>query len=104
MKLTDSEKSKKLLKLEERKRKIEERKLKIVEQIHIEEDKIRFKLGKMTGAQRKYYQKMKQAYNLRQEGNTFPMIGKNLDISVSQASKLCQRYAILSEALKEKED
>jgi len=44
--LADNEKSKKLLKLQEQKRKIEE-------QIRIEEDRIRLKLGRMTSSMKK---------------------------------------------------
>ncbi len=103
MELADNEKSKKLLKLLEQKRKIKERSLKIDEQIQIEQDRIRSKLGKMTIAKRKNYQKMKRAYQMRQEGTTFLEIGKSLDISASQASMLCQRYSVLSEALEKRD-
>ncbi|MBU2643947.1 hypothetical protein KKI24_04515 [bacterium] len=102
MELADNEKSKKLLKLLERKLRIEERKLKIEEQIRIEEDKIRLKLGKMTSTKKKQYQKMKQAYLMRQEGSTFLEIGNRLDLSASQVSLLCQRYAVLMELLEKK--
>ncbi len=102
--MTEDEKSKKLLKLEEQKSKIEDRRRKIIERIHIEEDNIKSKLGKMTRVKKKNYQKMKQAYNMRQEGKTFLEIGKNLDISVSQASQLCQRFSILAEALEKREN
>ena len=103
MELADNEKSKKLLKLLEQKRKIIERKRKVEQEIHIEQDRIRAKLGKMTIAKRKNYQTMKQAYHMRQEGSTFLEIGKKLDISASQASKLCQRYSILMQALEERD-
>lgn len=99
MELEDHEKSKKLIKLQEQKRKIEERKRKIEAEIREEEDRIRMKLGKMTETKRKNYQKMKQAYNLRQEGKTFVEIAKLLDISASQASLLCQTYSTISEML-----
>lgn len=99
MELAENEKSKKLQRLLEQKRKIEQRKQKIEEQIKIEEEKIKLKLGKVTGAKKKQYQKMKQAYSMRQDGLTFVEIGKHLDISASHASKLCQTYSMLMELL-----
>ena len=104
MKLADSEKSKKLLKLLEQKRKIEERRRKIIEQIQVEEDKIKLKMGKMTSTMRKHYQKMKQAYHMRQEGSTFVEIGKSLGLSASQVSMLCQRYSLLSELIEKRDN
>ena len=104
MELADNEKSKKLLKLLEQKSKIEERRRKVVEQILIEEERIGLKLGKMTRGRKKQYQQMKKAYNMRQEGLTFMEIGKSVDLSASQVSKLCQRYSVLKELLEEQQN
>ncbi len=102
MELADNEKSKKLLKLLEQKRKIEKRRREVIEKIQIEEDRIGLKLGKMTRTKKMQYQKMKQAFSMRQEGKTFMEIGKSLDLSASQVSKICQRYAVLMELLDQK--
>jgi len=102
MKLADNEKSKKLLKLLEQKRKVEVRRRKITEQIRVEEDKIRSKLGRMTRIGKKNYQQMKKAYQMRQDGATFIEIGKILGLTASQVSKLCQIYSDFLEVLDKK--
>lgn len=99
MTLPENERSRKLQKLLDQKQKIEARKQKIEEQIRIEEDRIRAKSGKMTGVKKKQFRRMRQAYEMRQEGETFIKIGQRLDISASQASKLCQMYSVLMELL-----
>lgn len=102
MALKENEKTKKLLKLEEQLRKLEERKRALEAQIREEEDRIYLKMGKMTGFKKKQYQRMKQAYNMRQDGKTFVEIGQSLDLSASQVSILCQTYAVILEVLEKR--
>jgi len=104
MGLADHEKSRKLIRLLEQKKKIIERRRRIEEQIQLEEDRIRMKLGKMTSVKKQQYQKMKEAYQMRQEGRTFAEIGGILDLSASQVSLICQRYAMLMEMLDKKNE
>lgn len=102
MALADNEKTKKLIKLEDQLRKVKERKLKLEEQIREEEERIYLKMGKMTDFKKKQYQRMKQAYNMRQDGKTFVEIGQSLDLSASQVSILCQTYSVILEVLEKR--
>ena len=102
MALAENEKTKKLLKLEEQLRKVKERKLELESQIRAEEDRIYLKMGKMTNFKKQQYQRMKQAYNMRQDGKTFVEIGQSLDLSASQVSILCQTYSVILEVLEKR--
>jgi len=102
MALTENEKTKKLLKLEEQLRNVDKRKVKLEAQIKEEEDRIYMKMGKMTDFKKKQYNRMKQAYNMRQDGKTFVEIGQSLDLSASQVSILCQTYSVVLEVLEKR--